>query len=125
LTLKWKTAASIAAAMILGPAAADAAELVLGVPMPKRASPDGPYRYSLPATSLRDVVKFFRKVFKRAPHTFVGPLDYHKVELVHIRSGDASTLWEGINLSLSRKRASIFVIPRKGVARVGREREPE
>src|SRR5262249_53919966 len=104
-------AAFAAAAVVLGPATTHAGEFVLGVEMPKRAIADGPYRYVTSAT-LRDVLKFFRKKFKRSSHTFIDAIDHPKAKVVHIRSGEASTAWEGINVSLYGNRVHIFVIPR-------------
>ena len=43
-----------AAAVVFGPATTRAGELVLGVEMPKKAIPDGPFRYVATGT-LRDV----------------------------------------------------------------------
>jgi hypothetical protein len=111
-------AAWIAAAGVSGPGTAGAAELVLGVPIPKKAMPAGPYRYES-LGSLRDVVKFFKKKLKRIPHVVLDAIDHPEVKVVHIKSTSPSTAWEGINLSLYRRRVSIFVIPRGGAA--GRE----
>jgi hypothetical protein len=106
-------AASLAAAMVLSPGVAGA-DLVLGVPMPSKAAPDGPFRYVVPGTSLKDVVKFFKKKFKHAPHVFLDALDHPEAKVIHIRSGDGRTAWEGVNLWIRNRRVHIVVLPRKG-----------
>ena len=109
-------AASVAATMVLSPGVAGA-EFVLGVPMPKRATPEGPFRYVVPGTSLKDVVKFFKKKFKHTSHTFLDALDHPEVKVVHIRSADRGTAWEGVNLWIRNRRVHIFVVPRQGSAK--------
>jgi hypothetical protein len=109
----------LAAAVVLG-ASSSSAETVLGVEMPKKAIADGTFRYVAMA-NLRDVVKFFKKKFKNASHAFIEAIDHPKVKVIHVRSGDASTAWEGINLAYYDRRVHIFVIPRGGVPKGQRE----
>lgn len=104
------TAASIAAAAVIGSGVAQA-DSVLGVLMPKKAVPEGTNRFMVPGT-LRDAVKFFKKKFKRASHVFLNAIDHPSAKVVHVRSGDSSTAWEGINISYYGRKVHVFIVPR-------------
>jgi len=108
--------ASIATAALIGTGSAHALEYVLGVPMPKKAVSEGSNRFMIPGT-LKDAVKFFKKKFKRASHVFLNAIDHPNAKVVHIRSGDSGTGWEGINIGLYGRKVHVFVIPRGGSLR--------
>ena len=115
--------ASIATAAVVGSGAAQAAEFVLGVPMPKKAVSEGPNRFTVPGT-LKDAVKFFKKKFKKSPHVFLNAVDHPNAKVVHIRSGDSGTGWEGVNVALYGRKIHVFVIPRGGSLREKAPEEP-
>lgn len=103
----------VAATAFVGGGAAHAAEYVLGVPVPKKSVPEGQNRFVVPGT-LRDAVKFFKKKFrkKRPEPVFIDAVDHPNAKVVHIRSGDTQSAWEGINIAWYGRKVHVFVIPR-------------